>query len=103
RASAPPARSTLSLHDALPICAAIQQLFDPGAVAEARRVVQRAGVAHARVDRRVAALVAAAADRREFIEQLRDVLVPAVARKNGRSEEHTSELQSLAYLVCRLL
>src|SRR2546425_5288513 len=23
--------------------------------------------------------------------------------KNGRSEEHTSELQSLAYLVCRLL
>src|SRR5687767_15494694 len=25
------------------------------------------------------------------------------ARKQGRSEEHTSELQSLAYLVCRLL
>src|SRR2546425_6738520 len=25
------------------------------------------------------------------------------ARKLGRSEEHTSELQSLAYLVCRLL
>src|SRR5205823_8213090 len=24
-------------------------------------------------------------------------------RLNGRSEEHTSELQSLAYLVCRLL
>src|SRR2546425_7300359 len=24
-------------------------------------------------------------------------------RKNKRSEEHTSELQSLAYLVCRLL
>src|SRR2546425_2106196 len=23
--------------------------------------------------------------------------------RNGRSEEHTSELQSLAYLVCRLL
>src|SRR2546425_3472575 len=35
-------------------------------------------------------------------------LIEAVARamrdgKNGRSEEHTSELQSLAYLVCRLL
>src|SRR2546423_13794154 len=27
----------------------------------------------------------------------------AVKRKIGRSEEHTSELQSLAYLVCRLL
>src|SRR5205823_13856145 len=25
------------------------------------------------------------------------------ARRGGRSEEHTSELQSLAYLVCRLL
>src|SRR2546425_3080207 len=27
----------------------------------------------------------------------------AVSFKLGRSEEHTSELQSLAYLVCRLL
>src|SRR5687767_15912619 len=27
----------------------------------------------------------------------------AVARAEDRSEEHTSELQSLAYLVCRLL
>src|SRR2546425_3982080 len=26
-----------------------------------------------------------------------------VAERDGRSEEHTSELQSLAYLVCRLL
>src|SRR6266404_3858470 len=26
-----------------------------------------------------------------------------MARRRGRSEEHTSELQSLAYLVCRLL
>src|SRR2546425_3346714 len=30
--------------------------------------------------------------------------IPASASKGyGRSEEHTSELQSLAYLVCRLL
>src|SRR2546425_8749662 len=30
--------------------------------------------------------------------------IPARAgRRIGRSEEHTSELQSLAYLVCRLL
>src|SRR2546425_7949907 len=27
----------------------------------------------------------------------------AAGRAGGRSEEHTSELQSLAYLVCRLL
>src|SRR2546425_6301484 len=42
--------------------------------------------------------------------ELRDVLVLAVHRDaaergpvHHRSEEHTSELQSLAYLVCRLL
>src|SRR2546425_8170910 len=29
--------------------------------------------------------------------------VPRGAGKRARSEEHTSELQSLAYLVCRLL
>src|SRR5205823_14016545 len=28
---------------------------------------------------------------------------PICARRSCRSEEHTSELQSLAYLVCRLL
>src|SRR5687767_15562732 len=28
---------------------------------------------------------------------------PFIARSAARSEEHTSELQSLAYLVCRLL
>src|SRR2546425_5138813 len=28
---------------------------------------------------------------------------PAPVAVDGRSEEHTSELQSLAYLVCRLL
>src|SRR2546425_6009136 len=28
---------------------------------------------------------------------------PARRRRRARSEEHTSELQSLAYLVCRLL
>src|SRR2546425_13221778 len=30
-------------------------------------------------------------------------LVSAALLRSGRSEEHTSELQSLAYLVCRLL
>src|SRR2546425_2448134 len=29
--------------------------------------------------------------------------VPTACRRIRRSEEHTSELQSLAYLVCRLL
>src|SRR2546423_7949790 len=30
-------------------------------------------------------------------------LVRVIRTEEGRSEEHTSELQSLAYLVCRLL
>src|SRR3712207_7366207 len=36
------------------------------------------------------------------VEQL-GVEVDAVQRRVGRSEEHTSELQSRQYLVCRLL
>src|SRR2546425_5137767 len=32
-----------------------------------------------------------------------DAAAAVVERRDGRSEEHTSELQSLAYLVCRLL
>src|SRR2546425_7324357 len=69
---------TLSLHDALPI-------FVPHVAHRARRHdlgdgVHGAGGAQRRAPARV------------------------VARQRGvRSEEHTSELQSLAYLVCRLL
>src|SRR3712207_8367439 len=67
---------TLSLHDALPICAQ-------------RRCLARAHgpSGHARAD-----LVRAA--------------LPGPRRRAGaaaRSEEHTSELQSRQYLVCRLL
>src|SRR3989441_4350175 len=46
------------------------------------------------------------ADSEDFREAPVRVQVPSVAhepRTAGRSEEHTSELQSLAYLVCRLL
>src|SRR3712207_8228639 len=44
---------------------------------------------------------AGAVRRRDVHDQLRrEVLAPALA---GRSEEHTSELQSRQYLVCRLL
>src|SRR2546425_6660341 len=34
---------------------------------------------------------------------LEQVVHEEIATRNHRSEEHTSELQSLAYLVCRLL
>src|SRR3712207_9388357 len=69
---------TLSLHDALPICEA-------GKAHEHRR-------AQARLLQEVRLGVLA--------ERLVDL---EVAVRGGRSEEHTSELQSRQYLVCRLL
>src|SRR3712207_8205598 len=69
---------TLSLHDALPICAKkrqLDQLTVPHGIGY--------GLAQAMA------------------------LIPGVSRSGGtitaRSEEHTSELQSRQYLVCRLL
>src|SRR5258707_3220072 len=59
---------TLSLHDALPICA-MKELED--AISK--------------------------------LEQLRDHHPSAAEAQQHRSEEHTSELQSRQYLVCRLL
>src|SRR3712207_8419185 len=77
---------TLSLHDALPI-------FGGGLGEEVGQVEQRG----AAVDRLSREQVGAA-----------DELVDAAGAKGGerlahRSEEHTSELQSRQYLVCRLL
>src|SRR2546425_5435952 len=65
---------TLSLHDALPISAAILPLAEP-------------------TERR-----ANRADRETSPEP-----PERFESQSNRSEEHTSELQSLAYLVCRLL
>src|SRR2546425_7413895 len=39
----------------------------------------------------------------QYILQHPEVLMESVRLYQDRSEEHTSELQSLAYLVCRLL
>src|SRR5437763_14734359 len=78
-ATAPPEIYTLSLHDALPISAGVE------------RVERDVQPAQARVEER----------RRLIGEQ------DAVGRHSDvdqrRSEEHTSELQSPMYLVCRLL
>src|SRR3712207_7091289 len=78
---------TLSLHDALPICAAGRQR---------RRGRRRAPGARLRGDRCLPA--AAVRDERG------PGRAPALLRGDRRrSEEHTSELQSRQYLVCRLL
>src|SRR5687767_15414593 len=72
---------TLSLHDALPI-----SRIHGGRRRKKRRVD----------DEQIAHLMAAA----ECVEHRGRGIV---AEDHRRSEEHTSELQSLAYLVCRLL
>src|SRR2546425_13184100 len=76
---------TLSLHDALPIYQPLQPLLQQVHVAGGGC---RASARHVRTARR--AVPAVLGHRR----------ATAIAL---RSEEHTSELQSLAYLVCRLL
>src|SRR3712207_8932737 len=76
---------TLSLHDALPIYNI--RPYDGCRAA--------AGAPHPRAARGVGAL---AARPRRALGRLR-----ADAQPGGRSEEHTSELQSRQYLVCRLL
>src|SRR2546423_7851205 len=81
---------TLSLHDALPIChrARAERLSARRARGARPEPKRRAARCRARVTR---------LSRGAFRGGR-----PTV-RRNARSEEHTSELQSLAYLVCRLL
>src|SRR5438552_14910411 len=70
---------TLSLHDALPICQAIEPLADRRGYGAADAAVY---------------LVEDHRPRRALLGQ---------RHLQGRSEEHTSELQSPDHLVCRLL
>src|SRR3712207_7565831 len=81
---------TLSLHDALPICVTVATTYLG---------------AHA---------VPPGGDRRAYLRMVCDDAIPRVAaerladavdafHETIRSEEHTSELQSRQYLVCRLL
>src|SRR3712207_8768517 len=81
---------TLSLHDALPIYVRPPARDERGDEAEAGRVVVRGGrrerQARLRVD-----------------DPRRLPAAEGLADEALRSEEHTSELQSRQYLVCRLL
>src|SRR3712207_7673046 len=79
---------TLSLHDALPICGRRRRRHGgwPGLPADDPGHASRRGVALGCRVRRPG--------RRGAVRHLRG---------GARSEEHTSELQSRQYLVCRLL
>src|SRR5205823_10937532 len=89
-ASPPPQLYTLSLHDALPIS------VDHAVLGGALNVVLGGAFGAGPFS----VLGETSADRVNLAVHDRDVghLVEML-----RSEEHTSELQSLAYLVCRLL
>src|SRR5205823_13464412 len=100
-ASSRTARYTPSLHDALPISKSILGMAQAleerhgGAVpATMEELVQLPGVG-----RKTANVVLGTA----FGKNEGVVVDTHVQRLATRSEEHTSELQSLAYLVCRLL
>src|SRR3712207_7223144 len=76
---------TLSLHDALPIC-------------------HRRGAEPASVDRLIEDATSGSAYRSLFANRnYRRFFGAGLISSLGRSEEHTSELQSRQYLVCRLL
>src|SRR2546429_174157 len=83
--TAPTEIYTLSLHDALPICAGGR---------DGRAAACSSLPGSGRYDRPMTA-------RRELISGL--AAVPLFSACSKRSEEHTSELQSRLHLVCRLL
>src|SRR5262245_24077567 len=96
-----PASSPLSLHDALPICHGDQRSLSAAvrgqAPGEHRPLLGRLAdqpVSYARIARRRCARGPSLSEARQEFSGL---------RRDARSEEHTSELQSLRHLVCRLL
>src|SRR3712207_7624956 len=83
---------TLSLHDALPICKGV--LYEQ----EDDRLIRfRCRVGHALSAESVLA------EQSEAVEDALWMALNTLEESATRSEEHTSELQSRQYLVCRLL
>src|SRR5687767_15553162 len=96
-ASAPTDLYTLSLHDALPICDIDHRPGQHDAVEPALALMRRAEehCGPHRVPEREQ--WRRAVRQHDLLHERFEITVVL------RSEEHTSELQSLAYLVCRLL
>src|SRR5262249_59093348 len=92
------ARSQLGRHADRRPGLALRMLRDP--VAHLPRQVQPLAVVLEAIDDAQALLVVVEAARHERVV---DALMPGGFNHYERSEEHTSELQSLTNLVCRLL
>src|SRR5205823_14556655 len=92
---------TLSLHDALPIFEIADDLSSHKDKPEQSSTSEGDGPL-ARINE--AETSPSAEDARQLPQQWREERAVLCIPGTGlRSEEHTSELQSLAYLVCRLL
>src|SRR5205823_8491355 len=98
-----PRIDTLSLHDALPIC---EEKIPKDQERKGDPMASRAE----KIDRRQNRVPQKRGDvashdvetGSETLLLFQAVATPRVPADRTRSEEHTSELQSLAYLVCRL-
>src|SRR5205823_7423915 len=88
---------TLSLHDALPICSSNN-------TAQPRSSATRLKAFAAASSDETKSPVRTRSSSTAFDIEIRRPTAQSLAQASTtRSEEHTSELQSLAYLVCRLL
>src|SRR5690606_41477855 len=96
-----PRISTLSLHDALPISSRNRfRQRSPAGCAECLRVLE---VDDAVSQRRLSIVSSKVGQRRNGQGAKRILTIALDQLLEGRSEEHTSELQSRENLVCRLL
>src|SRR5262249_61749693 len=93
---APPPPSPLSLHDALPISTIQTSSFASGSINPSRSPSRLLSSPRTSAERR-----GSSATSRTTSPS--DASSPSFAALISRSEEHTSELQSLTNLVCRLL
>src|SRR5687767_3226302 len=98
---APPEIYTLSLHDALPILFSLALPLGARFSVDAVAAAKREGLAPGEVPESARRPVVSLAMLGLILQFSAIYFFNAISK--GRSEEHTSELQSLAYLVCRLL
>src|SRR5687767_15945489 len=98
-----PPRSTLFPYTTLFRSRDGADVGKPGLPQQCHKLKRRRKGAHRRGEIRVRGRMAGdpAADERQDAREIPEI-ERADARNPRRSEEHTSELQSLAYLVCRL-
>src|SRR5205814_5122674 len=89
--------SPLSLHDALPICLPRLSSMPSG-----MREIEEARIP-AILLRSTGSSPSSDPPRSVMTEGVSPAIMPSYMRSNIRSEEHTSELQSLRHIVCRLL